>query len=1356
MKTMLPNTYILKVKVLLTCVFIFCMSLVCFSQDCPTSHLRLETQTDVDAFAAMYPNCTNIEERITIGGSDLPTITDLSPLAQLVRVGGNLSINSTVDLESLNGLENIAAIDGNLTIRDNQRLTGLLENWQLDSVKSVTIDNNLLLENLSLGKVKVIEGNLTITEGHFSALTGLDSITMVKGSLLIKDNLSLSSDFGLQNLVEVEGELNIENHPQLAALFQFPNLTSIGEDLIIKNSSISSLNGMIVLKEINGDLNISGHQNLHESAAFISLESIAGDLLLSYNENLSLVTGFNKLKHVEGNIFWPSKNQLEVISGFNSLDTLRQSMNFILYNELTKIKGFSSLEHIEGWFRIKECEKLDSLIGFDALKTIDGDMEFEELNASYFSDFPSLEQINGTLGVRKLDQKSISSFPNLKTINGILSISNNPGLESVVGFNSLTEIHNSMYFEDNDQLNIIEGFEALDTFQYNLQIRDNEQLKNIRGFSSLISANIIDLDRNRMVEEIPNFNNLKYVYEDLYLHSLDSLVFLTGFEKLDTAGNININFMDALLSMDGFPSLKSANIQIRQNDQLKSIEGFDIWEFGSIQVTNHILLDSITDFEKADSLISISFLSNDILSYLPSFENVRHVEYVSVQHNNALTDINSLNNLEEISGRVLITYNDELINFNCFDNVQLIAGEFIFEHNEKIEELNTLNECTSIGALRIASNNEMWVLSSFNKLQQVDDFKISNCSELFEIDPFVNLAEIDGTFNYRSLYQLKSINGFGNLERITGDFKLDFNHRVEEIKGFGNLKSISGEFYMQTTDSLETLNSFSSLESVGESIVITSNEKLQSILNMPIKEIHGSLRLHNNKVLQDISAFRSLNPQFLGEVGSLFDDVSIVNNSTLSQCNIESICRALALENKSFTFSGNSTGCNSEEQISCDEGIANGFVFYDKNENGIFDIDENGISNMIIQVEPDSYELFSNSEGLFLVSNQSANTYDVNIDLPSAWSLSTDSTSYHIPADFMNDYPLIFGVIPNEDYQEVIINLSSDPTRCNTEINAQIRYENRGNLTETLRLDLHLDEDVDIVSAFPTQDMQQGKTLSWNVEKEPFEVTEVDLVLQMPNEQLTGKVLAFDLILLDPANISDTIARYHYDPTVLCSYDPNDKLVSPAGESDEHYTLKGEDLNYTVRFQNTGNAEAIDVKIIDVLDPNLDLNTFKVVNSSFPVLTNLSDRSISFYFKDINLPDSTSNEALSHGFVTYRISPFTDLAKNTIIENTAAIYFDFNPAIITNTTFNNLVSFLPTNTDEYLSNHISLFPNPTNAKVYLASEVLIDQIILFDLEGRKILNFDAFPIDLKGIRSGIYVLGIHTKEGIRYQKILKR
>ncbi|WP_224997958.1 gliding motility-associated C-terminal domain-containing protein [Cesiribacter sp. SM1] len=144
---------------------------------------------------------------------------------------------------------------------------------------------------------------------------------------------------------------------------------------------------------------------------------------------------------------------------------------------------------------------------------------------------------------------------------------------------------------------------------------------------------------------------------------------------------------------------------------------------------------------------------------------------------------------------------------------------------------------------------------------------------------------------------------------------------------------------------------------------------------------------------------------------------------------------------------------------------------------------------------------------------------------------------------------------------------------------------------------------------------------------------------------------------------------------IIDSYDPNDKRVAPAGITATNNIAEDSQLEYTIRFQNTGTDTAYTVVVVDPLSEHLDISTLKVGIASHPVQWEISrdnQPSIIWRFKKINLPDSTTNERASHGFVKFKISPKEGLPKGTIIRNKADIYFDYNSPIITNEVFNTL------------------------------------------------------------------------------------
>jgi uncharacterized repeat protein (TIGR01451 family) len=171
-----------------------------------------------------------------------------------------------------------------------------------------------------------------------------------------------------------------------------------------------------------------------------------------------------------------------------------------------------------------------------------------------------------------------------------------------------------------------------------------------------------------------------------------------------------------------------------------------------------------------------------------------------------------------------------------------------------------------------------------------------------------------------------------------------------------------------------------------------------------------------------------------------------------------------------------------------------------------------------------------------------------------------------------------------------------------------------------------------------------------------------------------------DVFSYNNANTQTNHNGFGYRPIVVCSYDPNDKSVTPAGEQNEHYTLINEELFYTIRFQNTGNDTAFNIVVRDTLSANLNQNTFRPITSSHLMQTfRNSNGVVEFRFDNILLPDSTTNEPASHGFVQYAVKPQSGLSNATAINNTADIYFDANPPIVTNTTHNLMVYQIPCN-----------------------------------------------------------------------------
>lgn len=133
----------------------------------------------------------------------------------------------------------------------------------------------------------------------------------------------------------------------------------------------------------------------------------------------------------------------------------------------------------------------------------------------------------------------------------------------------------------------------------------------------------------------------------------------------------------------------------------------------------------------------------------------------------------------------------------------------------------------------------------------------------------------------------------------------------------------------------------------------------------------------------------------------------------------------------------------------------------------------------------------------------------------------------------------------------------------------------------------------------------------------------------------------------------------------------NKKFSFPAGLGVPQWIEGSHELTYRIHFQNTGSGTAHTVTIRDTLDPALDVSTLQPGGASHPyALHVLGGGILKWTFYNIQLPDSTTNPAGSHGFVKYRIAQKPGNPVGTRIENTAAINFDYNLPLRTNTAFN--------------------------------------------------------------------------------------
>jgi len=215
------------------------------AQNCTTGSVTLGSQTAVDDFVSLYAACTTIRVNgdLSIGGE---TISDLSGLANIRYVSGNLRLNSLPALTNLNGLQNIDSTGGNISLFLVPLITDLSG---LSGLKKV-------------GVLPITLGQLSVSDCNgLTSLNGLQGLTQVF-RLSINGNASLHNLAGLSNLVEVEDLLSFGQSAGstsgLQNLVGLSSLRRVGRISINGLASLLDFSGLDSFEEVTGAVDING------------------------------------------------------------------------------------------------------------------------------------------------------------------------------------------------------------------------------------------------------------------------------------------------------------------------------------------------------------------------------------------------------------------------------------------------------------------------------------------------------------------------------------------------------------------------------------------------------------------------------------------------------------------------------------------------------------------------------------------------------------------------------------------------------------------------------------------------------------------------------------------------------------------------------------------------------------------------------------------------------------------------------------------------------------------------------------------------------------------------------------------
>lgn len=445
-------------------------------------------------------------------------------------------------------------------------------------------------------------------------------------------------------------------------------------------------------------------------------------------------------------------------------------------------------------------------------------------------------------------------------------------------------------------------------------------------------------------------------------------------------------------------------------------------------------------------------------------------------------------------------------------------------------------------------------------------------------------------------------------------------------------------------------------------------------------------------------------------------------------------------------------------------------AFLDSNNNGIKDSGEqnfvNGNFNYQVNNTGDVVSNISSNGVFYIFPENTTNTYDLSYAVYSEYAgyyaqpISYDDIVFSETESNVYYFP----IVNTTTYNDVAVSIVAvnQPAAGFTYQNKLI-YTNNGiaPASGTLTFDKAPVLTITGISQTGTTPSANGFTFDYT-DLLPLETRTINVSMSVPaiptvaiGDLVTNSVsISTTTLDANSTNNSASITR-----PIVAAYDPNDKNEAHGKEIVLAQFSQDDYLYYTIRFQNTGTTNATFVRVEDILDAQLNPESLRMIASSHNYVLERINNQLVWKFENIHLVPKVVNENASIGFIHFKIKTNPGISIGDIIPNTAEIYFDFNPAIITNTFETEFVASL--STADFTYSDLVLFPNPAKDLIQIQLKNGFDSIkgiIIYDVLGKEVyskqnMNMEQTAIDISRYSKGVYIVEIST---VNNQKVLQK
>ncbi|WP_028122356.1 DUF7619 domain-containing protein [Epilithonimonas tenax] len=816
-----------------------------------------------------------------------------------------------------------------------------------------------------------------------------------------------------------------------------------------------------------------------------------------------------------------------------------------------------------------------------------------------------------------------------------------------------------------------------------------------------------------------------------------------GEMQLSEAQNvININCNDRnVISLEGI--LSFSNIQ-NLNCSSNKITSLDLQGLVKLQTlvcsSNKLTSLNVLGLSNvqyiycdSNSLTSLHVQGLNKLEYLMSnfnrltsldLKNLPALKYVSCNYN-ALTSI-SLQNSNNL-GYIDCSENS-LVDMDVRNSANLIT--LICKRN-KIESID-FSPVNKIDHLDCSSN----------KLTNLNTQLLTNLQTLNCIQNLLTSLNLQGLTKIKTVIcagnNINSINLHGLVNLKTLDCSVNPLSSLV-LSGLINLQSLDcnqNNLTALTLQGLQNLQNLSCTHNLLSTLNTQENTKLQSILcynnsltSLFIKNgLNQSLNFDSNPNIKYICC----------DEGEMPYVQSLVNSYYYNQCAVNTYC--------SFTPGGDFNTIKGNARIDNNSGCdINGLSFFPIK----YSINNGTTAGMMA----------GNSDGSYINYVQTGSyTLTPVFENPDYFIASPANKQFVFANSNSNTQTQDFCISANgtkNDLEVKIIPVNS--VRPGFATTFRLIYKNKGNTI--LNGDVNFGFDLlksEFVAADVSPNTATAGDLKWNFNNlKPFESKTIIITLKTlapPTVNVNEKLTYTSNVNPVSEDLTEYDNHFSFVQTVVGSFDPNDKVCLEGDVITPN--LIGKYVTYKIRFENTGTANAQQVVVKDLINTAMfDASSIIPITSSHSYKTRIIGNVIEFVFENIDLPfDYAHND----GYIVFKIKTLPNLTVGSQIKNKADIFFDYNLPLKTNE-FSSLFQSLGTDDVELPKADFKIYPNPVKNLIKMESKKKIVSIEIFDLNGRIMSKSSVTEnkIDVKTLKSAIYIIKANTKSGYYLKKIIK-